>query len=93
LISTEGVDHIGAPDGPRSFMPVELTLPVYFASSIVCAVHSFWPLLASSATTAPCPSQHSCFGSAPRPTPEEEIGTMMRSPTSTGAPVIPPNAS
>jgi hypothetical protein len=41
LTSTEGVDQIGAPDGPRCFTPVELTFPVYFASSIVCAVHSF----------------------------------------------------
>jgi hypothetical protein len=88
-----GVDQIGAPDGPRCFTPLELTLPVYFASSMVCAVHSFWPVLASSATTAPWPSQHSYFGSAPRPTPEEEIGTMMRLPVSTAAPVMAPKAS
>ena len=86
--SIVGVVQIGAPEGPRCFTPVELTMPLYSALGIVWYSHSFSPLAKLSAVTAPWLSQHSYFGLPPAITPDPERGTIILSSTITGVPVI-----
>ena len=59
LASMVGVVQIGAPEGPRCFTPVALTMPLYSALGIVWYSQSFSPVAMLSAVTAPWFSQHS----------------------------------
>ena len=51
--STEGLDQIGAPDGPYISVPSAFFRPVGLASSMVCQVHSTLPSAALTAARAP----------------------------------------